>query len=679
MSWKTLNVLAIVLASLLNCGISFGQDLCSSTNPDKINGGFEFDGSNSGCGPFTVKLKDKIEGTDIKYVYYYQGQDKSDLPSLGSSSESNIYFGIPGQDVSNFTILQYGKKADGSDFYSCENVTVNSGNKPLFSYTLCTSGIEIVIPDHIQNSNFEEFIVSLSNSGLNKTVKKSELPQTITFPIIYPEKLIINGIETSQGQSDCNTATKILQELDRASFPDGIDVPFDINIDSLELVEADRVRISFNGSLDSKGYTLQMRESLGNYPPIALKENVIPGRFDFQLPDKNKSYCFKLSRQASCGSYELSAEICTTPITSIDIDKYGQINLDWLNHLKPPDPNQTFNQIKEIEINSVNTSIVSETLASNDTEYFYQIKCGENKVCFKVTNTISGTFYRYKYLGKSISNEVCLESDKIIAPAINNIYTTLNESEEIDVYFEPTSDWTTPIETFFLHHFIPFENDTITLDSSITELEFRNIALPKDQSHCFIVSYVDTCGISSDVSPEACTISLEETDGSNLNWTSNSPFGNKSIASYTLLSQNEINQTFEDYQVFSANEKQFSPDLSEFENQAMFRIKAISENGVESYSNTLEIPLKLKFFIPQAFSPNSDGINDTFRAFGSLERITVFSIKIYNRDGKTVFESNSPKFEWDGGQNSPGTYSYTISISSPNNERFQNYGQVFLF
>ncbi|MFT7249988.1 MAG: hypothetical protein ACI97P_002769, partial [Arcticibacterium sp.] len=255
--WKTLSILAIFIAGLFTCGISFGQDLCSSANPDKINGGFEFDGSNSGCGPFTVKLINKTEGTDIKYVYYYQGQDKSDLPSLGSSSESNIYFGIPGQDVSNFTILQYGKKADGADFYSCENVAVNSGKKPVFSYTLCTSGIEIVIPDHIQNSNFEEFIISLSNSGLNKTVKKSELPQTITFPIVYPEKLIINGIETSQGQSDCNTATKILQELDRASFPDGIDVPFDINIDSLELVEADRVRISFNGSLDSKGYTLQ--------------------------------------------------------------------------------------------------------------------------------------------------------------------------------------------------------------------------------------------------------------------------------------------------------------------------------------------------------------------------------------------------------------------------------------
>ena len=174
--WKTLSILAIFIAGLFTCGISFGQDLCSSTNPDKINGGFEFDGSNSGCGPFTVKLIDKTGESDIKYVYYYQGQDASALATLNPTDElENTYFGVLGKDTSSYTILQYGKKADGTDFYSCENVAVLKSNEPYFTTSACNNNfLQISIVFNLQDSNMNVEVCNPANYKVKGEMRRHE-------------------------------------------------------------------------------------------------------------------------------------------------------------------------------------------------------------------------------------------------------------------------------------------------------------------------------------------------------------------------------------------------------------------------------------------------------------------------------------------------------------------------
>ncbi|MCB0516361.1 MAG: gliding motility-associated C-terminal domain-containing protein [Bacteroidetes bacterium] len=51
-------------------------------------------------------------------------------------------------------------------------------------------------------------------------------------------------------------------------------------------------------------------------------------------------------------------------------------------------------------------------------------------------------------------------------------------------------------------------------------------------------------------------------------------------------------------------------------------------------------------FIPNAFSPNGDGINEVFRAFGN--GIEEFSMHIYDRWGNAIFETNDILGSWDG-------------------------------
>jgi len=51
-------------------------------------------------------------------------------------------------------------------------------------------------------------------------------------------------------------------------------------------------------------------------------------------------------------------------------------------------------------------------------------------------------------------------------------------------------------------------------------------------------------------------------------------------------------------------------------------------------------------FVPNSFTPDNDGINDYFRAYG--ENIAEFVMTIFNRWGEPVFQSNDINHGWDG-------------------------------
>ncbi len=59
----------------------------------------------------------------------------------------------------------------------------------------------------------------------------------------------------------------------------------------------------------------------------------------------------------------------------------------------------------------------------------------------------------------------------------------------------------------------------------------------------------------------------------------------------------------------------------------------------------------LSIYIPTAFSPNNDNINDVFRPlFNPDINIHSYDLKIYNRWGQRIFESNELEIGWEGVQ-----------------------------
>jgi len=64
----------------------------------------------------------------------------------------------------------------------------------------------------------------------------------------------------------------------------------------------------------------------------------------------------------------------------------------------------------------------------------------------------------------------------------------------------------------------------------------------------------------------------------------------------------------------------------------------------------IDIPCKSNrnLIVPNAFTPNGDGVNDELCLDGWNDCVSTFQIFIYDRWGEKVFESTDPKFCWDG-------------------------------
>jgi gliding motility-associated-like protein len=91
------------------------------------------------------------------------------------------------------------------------------------------------------------------------------------------------------------------------------------------------------------------------------------------------------------------------------------------------------------------------------------------------------------------------------------------------------------------------------------------------------------------------------------------------------------------------------------------------------------------FYIPNAFTPNGDGVNDDFFTSGIPYNLDVqsFSMQIFNRWGQLVYTGDSEKKPWDGitseGQNAPmGTYAYLIKVVTRGGKEHTFSGQVNL-
>ena len=83
----------------------------------------------------------------------------------------------------------------------------------------------------------------------------------------------------------------------------------------------------------------------------------------------------------------------------------------------------------------------------------------------------------------------------------------------------------------------------------------------------------------------------------------------------------------------------------------------------EGCTDTITKNIKIidKVIIPNAFSPNGDNVNDLF-FIENLEAFKNVTLKIFNRWGRLLYESDNYQNTWDGGNAPDGTYFYVLFI-----------------
>ncbi len=95
-----------------------------------------------------------------------------------------------------------------------------------------------------------------------------------------------------------------------------------------------------------------------------------------------------------------------------------------------------------------------------------------------------------------------------------------------------------------------------------------------------------------------------------------------------------------------ANRKAAEILMNEFNFRAEFTIK--------------KIICPNRIYFPTAFTPNDDGINDTYKP-GIFGKLVIYELAIFNRYGQKVFGTSSPNTSWTGlfkGRLQTGTYTF---------------------
>lgn len=115
-----------------------------------------------------------------------------------------------------------------------------------------------------------------------------------------------------------------------------------------------------------------------------------------------------------------------------------------------------------------------------------------------------------------------------------------------------------------------------------------------------------------------------------------------------------------------------APEIFSYKHQNSLRgcyyITAIDEAQNESLpSNMVCLDDCGEYSLPNVFSPNGDNINDLYKSYNPAN-VSFVDMKIYNRHGKLVFQTNDPAINWDGRDKtskrfcSTGVYYYICDV-----------------
>jgi gliding motility-associated-like protein len=98
-----------------------------------------------------------------------------------------------------------------------------------------------------------------------------------------------------------------------------------------------------------------------------------------------------------------------------------------------------------------------------------------------------------------------------------------------------------------------------------------------------------------------------------------------------------------------------------------YTLNVISNNGCGTASDAVFVRVFKSIKIPNAFSPNGDGINDTWK-IEALETYPEAELQVFNRQGQPVFNAKGTSAPWDGtykGKVLPvGVYYYVIDVKN---------------
>jgi len=438
-------------------------------------------------------------------------------------------------------------------------------------------------------------------------------------------------------------------------------------------------KITMMNGADDKPYLIEQKLKAGNWDPtsktISRKSGEVFATETIIRLNATNEYCFRLKAFDDCNSPIVSNEVCTIIPKASIVGGTNDVKLDW----NSPDPAVVKYTIPYSESPSEANPYAIQSIKPTATTYIFPYPNCKKKYYFSINAYIGNA--PDQTIIKSPLILVDPKSSSLLPPITFGLVSVENNKLLV---FRPQASNIKPPSKYKFFRSEGGAGNFLPITESANNLYEDQSAEPTKRQYCYKVEYEDECGNPSEQSPAFCSIYLNSTQENTLNWTppvlqSNNP----NPITYDIQSIDENNKVIAIKKTTntSQNVRQQIEDLLSLANtngEAKFVIKAkqninVFNNGIpigtreiEVSSNEYIFVIPAQLYLPTAFSPNEDGMNDIFEAKGRY--IVEFNLEIYDRWGNVIFESQDMNTGWNG------TTSDGISPAQAGNYGFKIYG-----
>lgn len=247
--------------------------------------------------------------------------------------------------------------------------------------------------------------------------------------------------------------------------------------------------------------------------------------------------------------------------------------------------------------------------------------------------------------------------------------------KSIDLNWTSTTPWQNT--NYVIYRKLP---SSLTFDSiaTTTSTNYTDTNLMIDSLYCYKIKAIGTYNLSGlktpliNFSQESCAIpvdtispcmptlilnnfcldkQLTQDDFINyLVWTFDTSCDTSTIVkSYIYFQANNMASMGKLDSLNKGNNLAYTHDLNTSQSVAgCYKIEVVAKNGKKTSSNLVcsdDCPI---YELPNTFTPNGDGQNDLFTPILPYRSVEKIEMKIYNRWGNLVFETDNPDINWNG-------------------------------
>jgi gliding motility-associated-like protein len=587
------------------------------------------------------------EVPDENEYYVFNYKSGSPIPADASNAQTHTYTA-----AGRYRVLQIANYGNNTLTDTVSQVfEVRDAPPPAFTPQSCASGaVSVTLTD----TNYDSFSIDF---GDNQQVSDAQPNTTIQHDYITPGTYTITVTGAYTGGSCSGEGSATIETLPAATQP------FLRGLTVLEQAANGAIEIELADLQPGYNYIVQqwqINDPRLNYITIDTIRNITQPTLKYQVQNINttEGNWYLVRPLDGCGTTFLNSNIVSS-VALQATSSNEQVTLSW----------ESMPHAETFEVYR-NGSLLQTLSSANKSYTDTDVACGQP--------------YQYEVRG--------LASDGSIS---------LSAAKEVQVTSTATPAAPYLLSSFDLNNHVVLSLELpqgevlqqASLERSVTGAAFQPLAqlqqllyideTAKPEAVCYRATFTNACGNTSTLSNVSCPMILkaQKQDGGAavlLEWTNYQGFP-VAVREYTVELLDESSNVVSTY---SVTRNTFTDrTLSEELQQLRYRISATAQNGTTvTYSNVVLVEQELLLYIPSGFTPNGDGLNDSFEVKGRF--FTGYNIRIYNNLGNVIYQATEADVPWDGtykGQQLPaGAYAYEITANTSFGNTVRRTGTITL-